>query len=127
MDAGRVFQRRSRRAPLVLEAADEDLHTTDFDRLVEEAVAAGQYRRAVRLLYLKTLQTLADDGLIAWQRDKTNHAYVEELRRPALRPAFARLTDLFEFVWYGDFPVDAALYARMQQHFAAFGDHLHAR
>lgn len=122
MEASGAFQRRSRAPTLALETVEENLDTLDFDRLLDEAIGARQYRRAVRLLYLKTLKRLADAGLIDWQRDKTNHAYVAELRRAALRPAFARLTLLFEHVWYGDFPVDEAAFGRLRHHFSQFED-----
>ena len=124
METTGVFQARSARPSLALETLDEDLLQMDFDRLIDEAVAAQQFRRAVRLLYLRTLQRLAEAGLIEWQRDKTNHAYIGELRRPALRPALAHLTGLFEFVWYGDFPLDADGFGRVRQHFARFGQDL---
>ena len=93
----------------------------DFDRLIAEATAARAYRRAVRLLYLKTLKTLAADNLIDWQRDKTNHEYIAELRQPALRSSFAELTFLFEYIWYGDFPVDEGVFDRARSRFTQFG------
>lgn len=122
MEAAHVFQRRSAAAPVALETLDENILEMDFDRLIDEAVAAQQFRRAVRLLYLRTLQHLADAGLIEWQRDKTNHAYIDELRRPALRPALAYLTGLFEYVWYGDFSVDEAAFGRVRHSFNRFDE-----
>ena len=103
---------------------EEDLTTADFDARIEAAAAAGDYRRAVRLLYLKALRELADRNLVVWRREKTNHAYVDELRHASLRQPFAELTYLFEYIWYGAFPVDEAAFGRMRRAFARFGEHL---
>ncbi len=110
-----LFYGKGAAPALTFEEVEDNLAETDFDRLIAEAVAARNYRRAVRLSYLKALKELAARDLIAWQRDKTNHEYLGELRRPELRPAFAALTYQFEYAWYGDFPVDERVFARVQQ------------
>lgn len=120
MDMGQVFSRK-RAASIAFEDLVEDIEGMDFDTLIAEATATRAYRRAVRLLYLKTLKALTTENLIDWQRDKTNHEYIDELRRPDLRSAFAELTHLFEYIWYGDFPVDEHGYERVRQRFARFG------
>lgn len=120
MDLGGLFSGKQQRARLAFDAVTGDLGAMDFDALIDEAVGARQYRRAVRLLYLKTLQALAARRLIDWQRDKTNHEYVDELRPPSLRRPFAALTTLFEYVWYGDFPVDEAVFGRIRGSFSRF-------
>ena len=100
MDLGGVFYGKRDQARLAFETVADDLHETDFDALIDEAVAARHYRRAVRLLYLKTLKALATRHLIDWQRDKTNHEYPDELPTPALRRPFAALTTSSPSVWF---------------------------
>ncbi len=124
MDLGGVFYGKREQARLAFETVAEDLHETDFDQLIDEAVAARHYRRAVRLLYLKTLKALVARHLIDWQRDKTNQEYVDELRAPALRRPFAALTTLFEYVWYGDFPVDETVFGRVRGSFTRFDEQM---
>lgn len=119
MDRGGLFSRRQT-PRLVFDLAEDDPRTLDLDALIDEAVARQDFRAAVRLLYLKALRALAEAGRIDWQRDKTNHEYLAELRDAALRRDFAGLTTLFEYVWYGDFPVDAGLFARVRPAFAGF-------
>lgn len=101
---------------------DENIHEMDFDALIEEAVAARHYRRAVRLLYLKALKILADRGHIDWRRDKTNHDYLRELRgkKAALGGAFADATVLFEYVWYGDMPIDESIFRSVRENMNGF-------
>ena len=126
MDIAGAFYRKRKQTGLAFEIVPEDIRTLDFDRLIDEAVAVRNYRRAVRLLYLKTLKALAAHHLIDWQRDKTNHEYIDELPQPTLRRAFADLTMLFEYVWYGDFAVDEAVFGRVQRSFTRFDEDLHA-
>ncbi|MEL7361621.1 MAG: DUF4129 domain-containing protein, partial [Bacteroidota bacterium] len=75
---------------------------------------------AVRLRYLRLLQALAERDLIVWAPATTNRAYALALEggpRADLVPAFRDLTRLFEAAWYGDFDVDAALYAEVRRRF----------
>jgi hypothetical protein len=88
----------------------ENIHQVDFDPLIAEAIRNGDYRGAVRLLYLKGLRTLSERGLIDWRRDALNHEYLRQLERTDLADPFARCTLLFEYVWYGDFPLDEATF-----------------
>ena len=68
-----LFLRRSARpvAP-AYETIDENIHELDFDLLITEAVSQQDYRKAVRLNYLKTLKLLSDREVIAWEANKTN-------------------------------------------------------
>ena len=77
---------------------------------IAEAEDAGNYRLATRLGYLEVLKHLTDRGLIQWQPDKTNHAYLAELAAGPLREAFRGATRQFEYVWYGELRLNAALY-----------------
>ena len=117
---GLFYGRSDRRRPAFAEV--EDLHAVDFDRLIREATAEGDFRRAVRLLYLRTLKALADRELITWKPEKTNHEYLRELGggRADLAAPFRRLTYLFEYIWYGDFPIDSEAFGQARDRFAAF-------
>ena len=111
IDVTGIFGRSSRPGPLAYDTLGEDIHAVDFQARLAEAEAAGNYRLALRLGYLQLLKHLADQGLIRWQPDKTNHAYLAELPPTGpLRPAFRELTRQFEYVWYGELPLPAALY-----------------
>lgn len=119
MEASGVFVRR-RPSTHVRFRDGDDPSDLDLDRLLREATAARDYRRAVRLSYLLVLRVLVAHGLIAWHAEKTNHDYLAELAATPLYEPFARLTTLFEYVWYGDFDVDAATYARVHDDFDGF-------
>jgi hypothetical protein len=99
----------------------ENLHEMDLDGLIAAAVQQKQYRVAIRLHYLKLLKQLADKGLIEWKIDKTNRDYINELRKDELRAPFARITSLFEYIWYGEFPVDETTFQRTIDSFQNIG------
>jgi hypothetical protein len=99
---------------------EENIETMDFDRLIEEATAARNFKRGVRLHYLKLLKEMGSRKLITLRMEKTNHDYLRELSVPALRDPFARITLLFEYVWYGDLPVDEPTFRRLRESFTSF-------
>lgn len=104
-----LVKKRSDKAKVVKEQEipiEEDITKMEFEDLLQQAVDAGRYRAAVRLLYLRTLRQLSDRGLIAWKQDKTNHDYIRELGDRTLRPGFSDVTLIFEYIWYGEFPVN---------------------
>jgi hypothetical protein len=115
IDLTAILGRTPRRASLAYDTAAENIHEVDFAARLAEAEAAGNLRLAVRLGYLQLLKTLSDRGLIQWQPDKTNHAYLAEL--PAngpLRGSFREITRQFEFVWYGELALSGPLYERVR-------------
>lgn len=119
VDVRNVF----RRQPAVAIAHSEfveNINTINFDAEIEHAVSALNYRFAVRLLYLKCLKQLSDSGLIEWKIDKTNYAYLNELENEGQRAAFGSLTRKFEYVWYGEFLIDASLYGDISASFSNF-------
>ena len=110
VDITGAFGRSARRGPLAYYLAAENIHEVDFKARIAAAEDAGNYRLATRLGYLEVLKHLTDRGLIHWQPDKTNHAYLAELAAGPLREAFRAATRQFEYVWYGELRLSAALY-----------------
>jgi hypothetical protein len=110
VDLTGAFGRSARRTGLAYDVLAEDIHSVDFPARLAEAEAAGNYRLAVRLGYLEALKYLSDQGLLLWEPNKTNHAYLHELPAGPLREAFRVATRQFEYVWYGELPLTAAQY-----------------
>jgi hypothetical protein len=73
----------------------------------------GDYRRAVRYLYLSTLLLLEERGLLRYDRSRTNREYLRSLAdRPELLGTLQSVVDVFDRVWYGFQPLDEAAYSR---------------
>ncbi len=96
---------------------DENVDKEKLGAMLEKALDEKQYRLAVRLTYLIVLKRLAETEQIHWQADKTNHSYLNELGDKTLRQPFANLTRLYEYVWYGDFDINAGHYKDIETDF----------
>lgn len=114
-----LFGRAGKRA-VTTELFDENIHEIDFDKLISEAEQQQLYRKALRLLYLRSLKELSDGNYIHWSIDRTNREYLAELPAGELRKSFEQLTLLFEYIWYGDFPVDRVLFEHSRDLFRNF-------
>jgi len=115
-----LFPRKAQSDELAYATLAENIHEINFDLAIEDAVNQRNFRLAVRLLYLQTLKRLTDSGQINYKPDKTNRQYVHELANTPLQPDFDSLTRQFDFVWYGDFPVDEAQFGQIRQQFQQF-------
>jgi hypothetical protein len=85
--------------------------------MLEKALDEKLYRLAVRLTYLIVLKQLSESGKIHWQADKTNRSYLDENGDKSLQQPFANLTRLYEYVWYGDFDINAGHYKDIETDF----------
>jgi hypothetical protein len=99
-------------------AREED--TSDPDSLLRNAIKSGNYRLAVRYLYLQSLKRLSEKKFIEINTNKTNYEYVTEIRRHKFANEFASLTLQYEYVWYGEYPVDERLFEQIQSGFTQF-------
>lgn len=103
---------------------NEDIHSIDFSKEINQAITEGDYRLAVRLLYLQSLKKLSDSGLISWRIDKTNLSYLAELKQADLYPSFRRLTIQFENNWYGNIPIGKDEYESVSDEFQSLNNSL---
>lgn len=101
----------------------EDEPVTDEQYLEQQlntAIRSGNYRLAVRYLYLHSLSKIAERGWLILSPDKTNYQYVKELSKPDLRNDFARITLHYEYAWYGDFAIEQQVFNAVKSEFDQF-------
>jgi hypothetical protein len=120
LNLANMFNRESKDISIPYTESLENIHQITFDEEIEKALARRNYRLAVRLLYLRTLKQLNDAELINWQLEKTNTAYLNELTDISQRQSFGVLTRQFEYVWYGDFPIDSRSFQNISTLFHDF-------
>jgi len=106
LDPAGLFRGSAQPLTLSYTESSENIHEINFDEEIEKAISQHNFRLAVRLLYLKCLKQLSDSNLIQWQIDKTNSVYLYELADSPQKQTFGTLTRQFEYVWYGNFPID---------------------
>ncbi len=109
MDARSLFTAKKRSTRKVFAETEEDLREKDFLSLAEGSFQQNDFRLTIRMYYMHVLKLLDEQEAILWSPRKTNQDYLRECRLPEFKPAFARLTYLFDHSWYGDFPVDRLL------------------
>ncbi|WP_053058420.1 DUF4129 domain-containing protein [Pedobacter sp. BMA] len=118
--AENIFSKRSQETILPYDVITENIHDIDYDQELNRLISEGKYRLAVRMLYLQSLKKLSDAQIIQWQPDKTNYNYLMEISKPELRNNFSRLTIQFDYIWYGDFPIDSHNFQPINQLFNEF-------
>ena len=124
-----VFVFRSLFGDFFLEAAAKDEQVAGDELLTAESALqkakdisrGGDYRTAVRYLYISSLLTLDERGLMRFDRSKTNREYLRSVAAyPQLSAPLRDVIDVFDRVWYGFQPLDADSF----QHYAEKVDQL---
>lgn len=112
--------RWGRRAAANEPSPEAETGPLNYEALARAAIAAGNFREAVRMRYLQTLQALENRQLIAPGKDKTNMDYLHELAATGWHKPFATLTFHYEYVWYGKLPISNGQFSQLDEQFAAF-------
>lgn len=97
--------------------AGEDIHALDFNQMVSDTKTTGDYRLTLRYYYLWLLKKLSNRSIIDWHRDKTNADYLYEIKDPQLRKEFEYLSYVYDYSWYGEFPIDANAFEKAEKAF----------
>jgi hypothetical protein len=93
------------------EAAGEVLTSEAALQRAQSLSSEGNYRNAVRYLYLSALLLLDERGFLVYDRSKTNLEYLHTLKETAgLAGPLKAVIDLFDRVWYGYESISAGAY-----------------
>ncbi|MFK8046236.1 MAG: hypothetical protein AB8B72_12135 [Crocinitomicaceae bacterium] len=99
------------------ETAPSDIPKTELERLLDEAIQAKDYRKAVRVYYLFILKDLSEKKWIQWEKQKTNMHYLLEMQSKTEAPAFEKVLTYFEFIWYGKREITESQFSSIQPSF----------
>ncbi len=103
--ANSFFTRKSAiLSPLSIE--EEHIESINLDQYIKEALTQKNYRLAIRYMYLQTLKKLSWKHIIEWHYDKTNTDYYYEITNKSLKDNFKQVSYLYDYIWYGEFPLD---------------------
>jgi hypothetical protein len=84
--------------------------------LADELAARGEYREAIRHLYLALLSRLHRDGVIDYDPTLSNWEYLFAFKgASSLKAGFKELTRRFDFAWYGNLGVDGVAYSMFRK------------
>jgi len=105
---------REKKKPVHYTVEEETIYGIDFEKELSAALSAGDFRSAIRILYLQTLRFFSDKEYIDWQIYKAPTEYIYELKPPILKAPFRKFTNHFLQVRYGNFKATPELYDTMK-------------
>lgn len=100
--------------------ADENIEEMDIEALLRTSIQEKKYRLATRYYYLFVLKKLSDGQLITYNKEKTNAAYLFEIKDTAIRSHFSYLLYIYNYVWYGEFAVDEIKFQTIENKYKSF-------
>jgi hypothetical protein len=101
------------------EAGDEGLDADSALGRAQELSSQGNYRQAVRYLYLSSLLLLEERGLLSYDRSRTNREYLRSVAHlPELSTSLSKVVDIFDRVWYGYQALDQATFEHYSEEVA---------
>jgi hypothetical protein len=111
---------RSGKSKGVAQGDETDIQDINFDEKIQQAMAAGNHRMAVRYMYLKSLKLLNEKQWIRYHADGTNYEYVNQMSGRKLASEFSFLTRIYDYVWYGEFAVTQEQFDIVHKNFSHF-------
>jgi hypothetical protein len=98
-------RKKGRKRTVLGEEIEANATPGDLFEAAMAAARAGDFRAAVRKLYISLLYELSERNLIEIEESATNHDYLTRLSRyGALVPPVREMTDRFDVSWYGLLP-----------------------
>lgn len=123
-------QQATQTNPAAVEAPDLSREDISADALpvqrwlayARDLAAEGNYRLAIRAMFLAQIALLSDKHLIVIARYKSNRDYAGELARrahafPTIEESFSKSSRVFESIWYGDYNSGIEQYHELEHQF----------
>jgi hypothetical protein len=112
---------------VALSEEERIMQEEDIQALIAEALAAQDYRLAVRYQFILCLKLLKEGEWIQWQPQKTNRDYVQELENPELQSLLQQAVRVYDYIWYGEFPLNESGYQKVLQDYHELQKKIQAR
>lgn len=94
-------------------AVGEILTASQASQRARQLSSSGDYRQAIRYMYLSALLHLDERGLLRYDRSLTNREYLRQVsNQPGLASHLRPVIEIFDKVWYGFQPVDEETYSQ---------------
>jgi hypothetical protein len=108
-----------------LAEVEEKMLEIDLDKILNDALLAGDHRLALRINFLIIIKTLSLRGKIVWAKEKTNWEYFNEIKDYGTASGFKNIISTFEPIWYGEYAVSEDLFNKLQPSYELFKKQLH--
>ena len=100
--------------------ATEDIFDINYQKEIEKAISGGDYRLAIRLMFLRLLTQLSQKKIIEYKQERTNFDYLSQLYSTRHYNDFFRLTRNYEYAWYGKFDITQETFGIIKNEFENF-------
>lgn len=124
-DFGTMLTGNAKRSEFGFSDVEEDISGIDFEARIRNAIREQQFRAAIRWMYLKQLHLLHETARISWQAHKTNIDYIHELSTSPLKKQFQEISRIYEYAWYGDYPITEKVFRHAEAEFVQFEQQLY--
>jgi hypothetical protein len=98
----------------------EDIFDINYQKEIEKAISGGDYRLAIRLMFLRLLTQLSQKKIIEYKQERTNFDYLSQLYSTRHYNDFFRLTRNYEYAWYGKFDITQETFGIIKNEFENF-------
>ena len=123
-DLFRSNKKIAKKKTVTIENLEEEIHESDLDIFLREALKTNNYKLAIRIYYLMIIKELSIKNWIEWKKNKTNREYLFEMNQRKEYQRFFDITRNFERVWYGDLEIKENDYTNMSPAFQSFIDNI---
>ncbi len=103
-----------------IDRIEEHIHDVDLDELVDQFKSENDFTMALRMSFLTIIKAMSVQGLIKWEKQKTNWEYHSEVSDFEMKTGFGQMILIFEKVWYGEFVLSESEFAKYQKQFENF-------
>jgi hypothetical protein len=100
------------------EEMPEDIFAINYQKEIDKAASQGNYRLAIRLMYLRLLKDFSEKNIIQYKQDRTNLDYLMQLHGTSYYNDFFLVTRHYEYSWYGEFNVSNEAYEIIKKEFS---------
>ena len=116
----------TKNTPFNFSDLEEDISQIDFNSRINKAIDTGDYRLAIRWMYLKQLYLLNEKKAINYQSYKTNIDYSHELSSTSFTKTFKSVSRIYDYVWYGKYPITVGDFQAFETEFKQFEQSINA-
>ena len=115
----RWFSRRSEK--LQVDEPDSLLPgLVDYDKVIRKYQAEGNYRFAIRYLFLRLIHSVADKNIIRIRESTTNSEIGRAFSGHPLASQFHYLASAYEYIYFGDFNLNKEIFDSLKSKFEIF-------
>ncbi len=117
VNSNAILTRAQKEGTIVFSEEEQIIKNEDIPALIQAAIQQHNYRLAIRYYYLLSLKFLTERDIITWEPQKTNEDYSTEISNPNIKIEFINSTKIYDYVWYGEFNVDAIKFETLKRPF----------